>query len=207
MDISVLLASLGISVLELSEASAVAVIFQGIYKNFKPILYAIAGILLVLLPVFLLGRYIVFLPIEYVLLAAAVILAYFGYRLLASARRSFKGIRRKHEEKEEGIITVFVVSATEALEAGLVILALIPQSFSSTLLGTLIAVVVVIALTIALRAQIMKIRVPHLKFVLSALLFGLATLFMGEALLNIDEVFLPVFFAVFLGVNYALIKL
>ncbi|TRM82931.1 hypothetical protein DJ522_06885, partial [Sulfolobus sp. F3] len=48
MDISVLLASLGISVLELSEASAVAVIFQGIYKNFKPILYAIAGILLVL---------------------------------------------------------------------------------------------------------------------------------------------------------------
>ncbi|AAY81123.1 membrane protein [Sulfolobus acidocaldarius] len=207
MDFSVLLASLGISILELSEASAVAVIFQGIYKNSKPFLYAIAGILIVLVPVFTLGQYIVLLPINYVLLVAAVILAYFGYKLLRSARRSFKGSKKKHEEKEEGIMTVFVVSATEALEAGLVILALIPQSFSSALLGTGIAVIIVIALTIALRSQIMKIRVPHLKFVLSALLFGLATLFVAEALVDIDEVFLPLFFVIYLGVNYLVIKL
>jgi uncharacterized membrane protein len=39
MDIAVLLASLGISILELSEAGAVAVIFNGIYKNGKPHIY------------------------------------------------------------------------------------------------------------------------------------------------------------------------
>lgn len=67
--------------------------------------------------------------------------------------------------------------------------------------------IIVIALTIALRSQIMKIRVPHLKFVLSALLFGLATLFVAEALVDIDEVFLPLFFVIYLGVNYLVIKL
>ncbi|MCY0860535.1 MAG: hypothetical protein OWQ54_08910 [Sulfolobaceae archaeon] len=211
MDVSVLLASLGISVLELSEASAVTVVFLGIYKNLKPILYSIAGILLVLVPVFTVGRYIVFLPIDYVFAAATIILAYFGYRLLRSARRNFKGLRKQggknEEEEKEGIVTVFVVSATEALEAGLVILALIPQSYVSALSGTLIAVVIVVALTAVLKAQIMRIRVPHLKFVLSALLFSLATLFAGEIFLDIDEVFLPLFFVIYLGINYAVIKL
>jgi uncharacterized membrane protein len=76
MDIAVLLASLGISILELSEAGAVAVIFNGIYKNGKPYIYGLAGVLTVLIPVFTLGKYIA-LPLEYVLIVAGVILFYF----------------------------------------------------------------------------------------------------------------------------------
>ncbi|MFP3194605.1 MAG: hypothetical protein RXR11_04830 [Caldivirga sp.] len=54
-------------------------------------LYSLAGVLLVLIPNFTVGRYIVYLPLDYVLAASAVILFYFGYRLLRSARRYFKG--------------------------------------------------------------------------------------------------------------------
>ncbi|ARM76666.1 hypothetical protein [Acidianus manzaensis] len=208
MDFAILLAALGISLLELSEATAVAIIFSGIYKNNKPYLYAILGILVIFIPVFTVGKYIVLLPITYVLLGASIILAYFGYRLIRSARRSFKKLLRpKQEEKEEGITTVFVVGATEALEAGLVLLALIPQSYISSLLGAVLSVVILIPLAIALKSRLMKIRVPQLKFVLSALLFSLATLFIGEATLGIDEIFLPLFFIIYLGINYAIIKI
>ncbi|EZQ07041.1 membrane protein [Candidatus Acidianus copahuensis] len=208
LDIAVFLAALAISLLELSEASAVAVIFTGITKNLKPYLYAIAGILLVLMPVFIFGRLITLLPINYVLIAASFILAYFGYRMIRSARRSFKKLKwKRKDEKEEGIITVFVVGATEAFEAGLVIIALIPQSFSSALLGTITGAVAVIGLTAALKSRIMRIRVPQLKFVLSALLFALASTFLGEALIGIDEIYLVGFFLGFLGLNYAIVKL
>jgi len=208
MDIAVLLASLGISILELSEAGAVAVIFNGIYKNGKPYIYGLAGVLTVLIPVFTLGRYIVLLPLEYVLIVAGVILFYFGYKLIRSARRYFKGIKIVHkEEGEETLTTVYVVGFTEALEAGLVILALIPQSYISALTGTLLASILVIALLFALKAQIMKIRVPQLKYVLSALLFSLGTLFFGEAFFNIDELYLGLFFVIYLGVNYVIIKM
>ncbi|BDC17172.1 hypothetical protein [Acidianus sp. HS-5] len=208
MDIAVLLASLGISILELSEAGAVAVIFNGIYKNSKPYIYGLAGVLTVLIPVFTLGKYIVLLPLEYVLVVAGIILFYFGYRLIRSARRYFKGIKIAHkEEGEETLTTVYVVGFTEALEAGLVILALIPQSYISALTGTLLASIIVIALLFILKAQIMKIRVPHLKYVLSALLFSLGSLFFGEAFFNADEIYLGIFFVIYLGVNYIIIKI
>ncbi len=72
------------------------------------------------------------------------------------------------------------MSATEALEAALVIIALIPKSYSSALLGTLIAAGgAVVLLTIALKDQIARIRLPHLKFVLSSLLFSLGTMWGG----------------------------
>ncbi|WP_243679171.1 hypothetical protein [Vulcanisaeta distributa] len=48
MDFGIFFAAFGISLLELSEAGAVTAIYQGIYRGFKPVLYAIAGVLLVL---------------------------------------------------------------------------------------------------------------------------------------------------------------
>jgi len=90
VDFGVFFAAFGISLLELSEAGAVTAIYQGIYRGFRPVLYALAGVLLVLVPTFTVGRYIVYLPLDYVLAASAVILFYFGYRLLRSARRYFK---------------------------------------------------------------------------------------------------------------------
>ncbi|BDB99961.1 hypothetical protein [Saccharolobus caldissimus] len=207
MDIGVFLAALGISVLELTEAGAIAAIYHNIYKNSLPFLYAIAGVAIVLIPTFTVGRLIYLVPINYVLIISSVILFYFGYRLIRSARRSFKRIKRGKEEKEEGLSVVFTISAVEGLEASLVILALIPQSYLSSLLGTISAVFIVVALTAALKSQVAKVRLPHLKFVLSALLFSLGTLWLGEVLFNLDEIFLLVFFIVYLALNYIIIKI
>jgi len=208
MDIGVFFASLGISLLELSEAGAVAAIYHNILKNSRPFLYAILGILVVFIPVFTLGKFIYLVPLRYFLLAAAVILFYFGYRLIRSARRYFKKLFKvkKEEEEKEGAGVVFTVSAVEGLEAALVILALIPQSYSSALLGATIAGILVIILTATLKAQIARIRLPHLKFVLSSLLFSLGTMWFSEIFFDINELFLGLFFLIYLGANYVVIK-
>lgn len=208
MDIGVFFASFAISLLELSEAGAVAAIYHNILKNFKPFLYAILGILVVLIPTFTLGRYIYLVPLNYFLLVAGVILFYFGYRLIRSARRYFKRQFKvkKEEDEKEGVGVVFTVSAVEGLEASLVILALIPKSYSSALIGAVIAGVLVIILTAIMKAQIAKIRLPHLKFVLSSLLFSLGTIWFAEVFLDVNELFLGLIFLIYLGVNYVIIK-
>lgn len=210
INVGIFLAAFGISLLELSEAGAITAVYQGIYGGFKPTLYAIAGVLLVMVPAFLLGRYIVYLPLTYVLAAAAVILFYFGYRLLRSARRYFKRVSRggSSEEERGDLVVVFTVGAIEAFEAALVLIALMPRSYSSTLVGAALAAAIVVALTIALKSQIAKVRVPHLKFALSALLFSLGTLWALEAvgLELTDLVLIPLFLA-YVGLNYLLIKI
>ncbi|QKQ99191.1 hypothetical protein GWK48_01180 [Metallosphaera tengchongensis] len=206
LDIGIFLASLAMGTLELSEAGAVSAIYAGAYKSWLPYLYAIVGVTVVLFPTFTVGRLIELLPIQYVLIVGGFILAYFGYRLIRSARRSFKGFR-KHTEEREGIGVVLVISMTEAFEDSLVALALIPQSYYSTLLGTGIAVVLVLALTALLKNKIAKIRLPHLKFVLSSLLFSLASLWILEVVLNVSEILIVPLFLIFVGVNYCIIKL
>lgn len=209
MEFGVFFAALGISLLELSEAGAVTAIYQGLYRGFRPVLYSLAGVLLVLVPTFTVGRYIVYLPLDYVLAASAVILFYFGYRLLRSARRYFKRMNKGGggEEERGDLAVVFTVSAIEAFEAALVLIALIPKSYASTLMGTLIAAAVVVVLTALIKNQVARIRLPHLKYVLSSLLFSLGTLWAMEAtgLEITDLVLLPLFLA-YLGINYLLIK-
>ncbi|WP_052885920.1 hypothetical protein [Vulcanisaeta distributa] len=210
MDFGIFFAAFGISLLELSEAGAVTAIYQGIYRGFKPVLYAIAGVLLVLIPTFTVGRYIIYLPLDYVLAVSSVILFYFGYRLLRSARRYFKRTGRgKGGEEERGdLAVVFTVSAIEAFEAALVLIALIPRSYSSTLIGTLLAAAIVVILTAVIKDQIARIRLPHLKYVLSALLFSLGTLWAIEAAgLDLTDLVLIPFFLAYLGINYLIIKL
>ncbi|BDR91685.1 hypothetical protein [Vulcanisaeta souniana] len=210
MNFGIFFAAFGISLLELSEAGAVTAIYQGIYRGFKPVLYAIAGVLLVLIPTFTVGRYIIYLPLDYVLAVSSVILFYFGYRLLRSARRYFKRTGRgKGGEEERGdLAVVFTVSAIEAFEAALVLIALIPRSYSSTLIGTLLAAAIVVILTAVIKDQIARIRLPHLKYVLSALLFSLGTLWAIEAAgLDLTDLVLIPFFLAYLGINYLIIKL
>jgi Predicted membrane protein len=203
VELGILLAAFGITLLELSEAGAVAMIYYGVYKGLKPLAYAIAGVLTVMVPTFLVGGYIAELPITYVLLVAVVILFYFGYKLLRSARRGFRKMRKNGggEEEKEGLAVVYTVSVTESFEAALVLVALIPQSYSSTLLGASIASAVV-ALTAALKAQIMKIRLPHLKLVLSSLLFGLGTLWIMEVLVPVSDIILIPLFLIYLLINF-----
>ncbi|KUO80977.1 MAG: hypothetical protein AT718_10875 [Vulcanisaeta sp. JCHS_4] len=209
MNFGVFFAAFGISLLALSEAGAVTAIYQGIYRGFRPVLYALAGVLLVLVPTFTVGRYIVYLPLDYVLAASAVILFYFGYRLLRSARRYFKRAAKGGggEEERGDLAVVFTVSAIEAFEAALVLIALIPRSYASALVGTLIASAIVIVLTVLIKDQIARIRLPHLKYVLSSLLFSLGTLWAMEAIdLEITDLVLIPLFLAYLGINYLLIK-
>jgi len=74
-------------------------------------------------------------------------------------------------------------------------------------MGTLIAAAVVVVLTALIKNQVARIRLPHLKYVLSSLLFSLGTLWAMEAtgLEITDLVLLPLFLA-YLGINYLLIK-
>nr|WP_126451341.1 hypothetical protein [Sulfodiicoccus acidiphilus] len=204
MQLGILLASFGITLLELSEAGAVAMIYYGLYRGLKPIVYAVAGVATVMIPTFILGNYIAFLPLSYVLLAAAVILFYFGYKLLRSARRGFKKTRKGGKEERESLAVVYTVSVTESFEAALVLIALIPQSYSSALVGAATASAVVIGLTAALKAQIMRIRLPHLKLILSSLLFGLGTLWLIEALVNVTDLLLLPLFFMYLATNYVI---
>jgi uncharacterized membrane protein len=209
MNIAIFLASLGISLLELSEAGAIASIYHGIYKSNVPFLYATLGVIIVLIPTFALGKFIYLLPLNYVLIGSAIILFYFGYKLLRSARRYFKGVKRAKgdDENKEGVVVVFTISAVEALEAALVIIALMGKDYYASLLGTIIASIIVIVLTYTLKSQIARIRLPHMKFFLSALLFSLGTLWFNEVFIGLSDLFLPVFFLGFLVFNYIIIKI
>jgi Predicted membrane protein len=209
MNIAIFLASLGISLLELSEAGAIASIYHGIYKSNVPFLYATLGVIIVLIPTFALGKFIYLLPLNYVLIGSAIILFYFGYKLLRSARRYFKGVKmaKGDDEKKEGVVVVFTISAVEALEAALVILALMGEDYYASLLGTIIASIIVIVLTYTLKSQIARIRLPHMKFFLSALLFSLGTLWFNEVFIGLSDLFLPLFFLGFLVFNYLIIKI
>ncbi|BBG24700.1 hypothetical protein [Sulfuracidifex tepidarius] len=194
MDVAIFLAAMGISILEMTEASAIAVIFYGIYHTSKSYLYAVAGVATSLIPALIAGKFLVLIPLDYIAIVAAVILFYFSQKLFRSARRSIKGTRRKKEEKEEGLITVYTVSVVEGLEASLVVVGLMPFGYFSALSGVGVAVFAVIALTYAMKERVMKIRVPQLKLFLSALLATIGTFWLLEVGLGLSEIFtIPIF--------------
>ncbi len=75
-------------------------------------------------------------------------------------------------------------------------------------MGTLTAAAIVIVLTTIIKDQIARIRLPHLKYVLSALLFSLGTLWAIEAVgFDVTDLVLIPFFLTYLGINYLIIKL
>lgn len=153
------------------------------------------------------GRYIVLLPIGLVKAISAVILAYFGYRLLRSARRNLRGLRKpKSNEKDEGMITAFIVGVLEALEASLVILALIPISLTSSLVGAIAGGLLVSGISLAIKDQVKRIRPPYLKLGISALLFTIATAWGMEVFTEFNDLYLIPVFLVYLGIDYVIIK-
>ena len=109
-DVGIFLAAMGITLLEMAEASAVGIVLATESRNSVPYLAAAAGVITILIPTALAGNYIQLLPILYVRLASAILLLYFGLRLVKSARRSFKfqilgppKNSKHHDEREKGI--------------------------------------------------------------------------------------------------------
>jgi uncharacterized membrane protein len=203
-DAAIFFAALGITALEFSEAAAVALALHADSKSYKPFVYVALGCFAVLVPTLLTGAAIGLLPRNYILLVGGVLLAYFGQRLVKSARRSVyferKGSVRK-EVFEKGLFaTGFSVGAIEAFEAAIVLVGLLPQNFNSTVLGLGAGIAIVLAATWALRTQVRKVKQAIMKVAVGAILLTFATFWFGELIWSVfhlgslnDLLLIPIF--------------
>jgi uncharacterized membrane protein len=201
-DPAIFLAALGITTLEIVEAAAVALALYGDSHKHVAFLYVALGIIVVLVPTLLLGDAISLLPIVVIRLVGAILLLYFGLRLLRSARRSVvrgrKGGFGASEEFEKGLFyTGFSVGAIEAFEASIVLVGLLPNNYSSTILGLVAGIIIVVSSTFVLRNHVRKVKQANMKVVVSSLLLSFATFWFAESVyptLN-DLTLIPLFIA------------
>lgn len=209
LNFAILLAALGITVLEMSEATAVGMALYA--DSRRPSAYAAVslGVITVLVPTMLVGNYIMLLPLFYVRIVSATLLLYFGQRLARSARRAF-GFQRNgppgkpgHEEAERGInATAYSVGVVEAFEAAIVLVALFPENYDSTGLGLFLGLILVVVAAYLLRLQIRKVKQAVVKTAVSAILLCFAAFWYAESLIQINDIVLLPLFAVFFVLVY-----
>ncbi len=211
LEIGILLAAMGITMLEVSEATAVGIAIYADLKKNEVFFFVALGLLAVLIPTAIAGHFISYLPIFYVRIFSATLLLYFGIRLIKSARRSFifqkkqpQGGAPKHEELEKGLfVTAFSVGTVEAFEAAIVLVALFPNSYSSTILGLVLGIAVVIVAAFILHNQIRKVKQAIMKVTVSALLLAFSAFWYSESVIATSDLYLiPLFVIFFLLVYY-----
>lgn len=209
VDPGILLAAVGITTLELAEASAVGIALYAESKRKMVFLSVAIGVAVIFIPTALAGSFISIFPLVYVRLFSATLLLYFGLRLIRSARRSFRyqrqGFKGKPEESHEKglMMTALSVGAVEAFEAAIVLVALYPNNYDSTLIGVSIGIIAVIAFSFILHSQIRKIKQAIMKVTVSALLLTFSTFWYLESAVAVNDlllipIFLVFFFVVFL---------
>ena len=201
VDPAIFLAAMGITLLEISEASAVGLAISSEGGN-KVFLYVALGVLIVLVIAFAVGQQMARLPIVYIRIVAGVLLLYFGLRLTRSARRAVLRSRSSVPYKEEGIekgvfYTAFSVGLVEAFEAAIVLVALIPNNFYSTLYGMTLGLVVVVLGTVILKSQVRKIKQANMKVVVAALLLSFSIFWFAEAVITVSDLWLVPLFIIF----------
>ncbi|MGC8574640.1 MAG: hypothetical protein ACP5RG_03600 [Thermoplasmata archaeon] len=205
IDPAIFLAAMGITLLEISEAAAVALALYA-EGGSKAFLYVALGIAVVLVITFIVGKEIALLPILLIRLVAGFLLLYFGLRLARSARRAVVKSRKKGGNEEEKIekglfYTGFSVGAVEAFEAAIVIVALIPIDYNSTFLGLVAGLIIVVIGTALLKSQVRKIKQANMKVAVSALLLSFSSFWFAEAFYNItDLILIPLFVLFFIAV-------
>lgn len=207
LDPAIFLAAMGIILLEISEAAAVALALDA-EAGPKAFVYVGLGVAVVLLITIFIGQEIALLPILYIQLIAGFLLLYFGIRLARSARRavlkSRKNMTGSAEKIEKGLFyTGFSVGAVEAFEAAIVLVALIPLNYSSTLLGVFAGLIVVVIGTALLRSQVRKIKQANMKVAVSSLLLSFSAFWFLEAIINISDLYLIPLFVIFFAGVYA----
>lgn len=206
-NIGVFLAALGITLLEMSEASAVGIALYADSKQKLAFASVVLGVLIIMIPTAVAGNFIALFPLFYVRLASATLLLYFGIRLIRSARRSMKFQRMKSsfkkEERIKGIFSTGVsVGAVEAFEAAIVLIALFPESYDSTFIGLIIGACLVVGFAYLLKTQVRKVKQASMKVAVSALLLTFASFWYIEAFKSINDLFLVPFFVVYFLVVY-----
>jgi uncharacterized membrane protein len=93
--------------------------------------------------------------------------------------------------------TGFSVGAVEAFEAAIVLVALLPNDFQSTVIGMGAGIAVVVVATYLLRNQVRKVKQANMKVVVSALLLSFAAFWFGEAFVEVNDIALVPLFIVF----------
>ncbi len=209
IDFAVLLAALGITLLEMSEASAVGIALYGDTKSSLPFYAVGLGVITVMIPTAVVGNFITYFPLFYVRVFSATLLLYFGLRLMKSARRSMKFQRigfppSKKEESGKSVSTVaYSVGIVEAFEAAIVLVALYPENYNSTLIGLISGIIIVVIAAFVLRNQIRKIKQGSMKVAVSSLLLSFSLFWYIESVIIINDLYLiPIFVGFFLLVYY-----
>jgi uncharacterized membrane protein len=202
----VFLTAMGITLLEMSEAAAVGLALYA-EAGRKAFIYVSLGAAIVLIATFLLGGAIAYLPEMLIRLIAAFLLLYFGLRLVKSARTAVERERSHtaHKEKnlEKGLFyTGFSVGALEAFETAIVLVALIPINFNSTLLGLVSGLVVVCVGTVVLGSQVRKIKQASMKIAVSSLLLAFSAFWFAESVTSVPDLLLIPLFLVIAAAVY-----
>lgn len=201
---AIFLAAFGIVALEFVEAAAVGLALYADSRTHKAFAYVALGIIAVLIPTLLIGAAIGLLPQVYVLLVGGILLAYFGQRLVKSARRSVYFQRKgsvKHEVFEKGVFaTGFSVGAIESFEAAIVLVGLLPQEYDTTLAGIGAGTGLVVVATYILRSHVRKIKQANMKVAVASILLSFAVLWFAELIWKVfslgqltDLVLIPIF--------------
>lgn len=210
-SLGIFLAAAGITTLEMSEASAVG---MALYADSHHIAIYVAlclGVLVILLPTALIGNFISIFPLFYVRVFSATFLLYFGLRLIRSSRRSVRyslmppgSSTAGHGASEHRSMaaSAFSVGAVEAFEAAIVLVALLPNSFNSTIEGLGLGVVLVFVASIALGSKVRKMKQANIKIAVSALLLTFAVFWYAESVTQLNDILLLPIFLVFALVVY-----
>ena len=207
---AIFLAALGITTLELAEASAVGIALYAESRRISALLAVAVGVIIIMIPTALAGSFIAKFPLVYVRIFSATLLLYFGLRLMKSARRSFRyqreGFRPKGEEKgEKGLmVTAVSVGAVEAFEAAIVLVALYPNNYDSTLLGVSIGIIAVLVFSFILHSQIRKIKQAAMKVAVSSLLLSFSAFWYVESVKAISDLLLIPLFVIFFSIVYTI---
>ena len=200
-DAGILLAAAGITLLEMTEASAVGLALFAESGKAIAFAYVAAGTVVVFAPTFLVAGLISLLPLVYIQLVGGVLLLYFGLRLARSARRSVvksKTTGFPAEEFEKGLMyTGFSVGAVEAFEASIVLVGLLPENLASASLGMAIGVAAVVVATYVLRSQVRKVKQANMKVVVSGLLLAFSSFWFGETVTELSDLLLVPLFVIF----------
>ncbi len=209
VNVAILLAAMGIVLLEMSEATAVGLALYGDSRKESVFLWVTLGVLVIFIPTAVVGNYIDYLPVFFVRIISAVLLLYFGLRLIRSARRSVKfslGMKPEshgEEPEEKGInATAFSVGSVEAFEAAIVLVALFPNGYDSTVFGIIAGVAIVLVAAVILRNQIRKVKQAIMKVVVSALLLTFSAFWFAESVISVSDLYLLPLFALFFLVVY-----